>query len=696
MRRAALLALLTLPSLSLAQDRLPLYPGYEAYRKALSERGAGISTLRRAVWDEGSASWTARGDDDKWTRFDPRTKSFVPSDAPKPRAGAGGRGSAPGRGRQYTESVSPTDGWKAVYRDRNVVLVSPDGKTETPITTDGSAATRIKYGTASWVYGEELDQREAIWFSPDGRKVAFYRFDESKIPDYYVLLGEGKIQNELAVEAYPKAGAPNPVVDLLVYDRDTKTTTRVDVRAGAKDGDGSGDDLGHYVYEIAWTGPGTLRLFRMNRLQNALDICTADAATGALKVVRTERNPGGWTDYKPFNLYNGFGAALTPLGGGRSLWLSEANGYRNLVAISLDGSAPATPITRGLFEVFRVVRVDDKRKEIWYEARSAPGHPYWMQLHRVGFDGTGDVRLTDPSIGHSVVVAGDGSGFADTAEAFDAAPKATLRDRDGKALADLGAVSEKAHAVRFSCLAADGKTEIHGYYKLPSDYDPKKTYPLILDVYGGPESGTVREGFEDADPRTALGFVTAWVDGRGTAGRGRAFRQSVYRRLGGPEIDDQAAFVKALVAKGVVDPKRVGIVGTSYGGYASVLALLRYPEVFRCAVSGSPVTDWRNYDSTYTERYMGLPQENAKGYDLGSAMTYAKSLRGDLMLYFGTADDNVHPSNVYQLARALDRAGKRYDLSVGTDRGHSGPMRERELEYLVESLILDRGAARRP
>jgi len=230
----------------------------------------------------------------------------------------------------------------------------------------------------------------------------------------------------------------------------------------------------------------------------------------------------------------------------------------------------------------------------------------------------------------------------------------------------------------------------------PSDFDPGKKYPLLVTVYAGPESGTDRERFGVPQAMTELGFLVAELgflvaafDGRGTDGRGKSFKDSVYKKLGVVEIDDQAAGVKALRTRPYVDGNRVGIFGTSYGGYASAMAILRYPDVFQAAAASSSVTDWRNYDSIYTERYMDTPQRNPKGYDEGSAMMYAQNLKGRLLLYYGTADDNVHPANTYQLVKALQSAGKSFDLQVGPDRGHTGVNGARMLEFFVDALKPD-------
>jgi len=222
----------------------------------------------------------------------------------------------------------------------------------------------------------------------------------------------------------------------------------------------------------------------------------------------------------------------------------------------------------------------------------------------------------------------------------------------------------------------------------PSNFKPYHKYPLLVTVYAGPSTTGARETFTMPNSLTELGFLVASFDSRSASGRGKRFLDAIYLKLGTVEIDDQAAGVRFLGNRRYVDKNRVGIFGTSYGGTASALCLLRYPDVFRAAASSSPVTDFRNYDTVYTERYMWVPQENSSGYDKGSLMTYAKVLKGDLMLYYGTADDNVHPSNMLQFVQSLQRAGKSFELQVGPDQGHGSMNRDRMMEFFIQHLVL--------
>jgi dipeptidyl-peptidase-4 len=384
--------------------------------------------------------------------------------------------------------------------------------------------------------------------------------------------------------------------------------------------------------------------------------------------------------------------------GKRFIWASERTGYRNYYLYDLSGKLLAT-LTNHPFEVGPIELVDEKAGVLWYMARSGDNHMK-LQLHRVGLDGKGDRRLTDPAFHHTVMVAPDGRHFVDVAQTHDTPPVTRLMDANGKVVAELA----KSDMTKFEQLglqrvelftftAADGVTELHGMLHRPSNFDPNREWPLLVSVYAGPATNGARETFMLPDPLTEFGFLVVTLDARSAGGRGKRFLDAIYEKLGQVEIDDLAAGVKALRERPYVDGDRVGIFGTSYGGYASAMALVRYPDVFHAASASSPVTDWRHYDTIYTERYMWTPQGNRAGYDAGSVMTYVDQLRGRLMIYYGTADNNVHPSNAMQLIAALQRAGKSFEVQVGPDRGHTAINRDRMMEFFIESLILEGAGA---
>jgi dipeptidyl-peptidase-4 len=693
-----------------AQDRLKTMPGYAQYEKMSREIPTAVrSGALNATWRDAQSFEYAR--EGKRYRYDITTQSAaeIAAAGPQEATGRGGRGGGPARGRQVDSSVSPDGKLKAFYRDRNLWLSHASGANEVAITSDGSEKDRIKYGTASWVYGEELSQTTAMWWSPDSTKIAYYRFDEQKVPDYFLQMNQTKLQSAVDTEAYPKAGAPNPVVDLFVFDVASRKTTRIDVRSG-KPFDNA--VVGHYVYHVAWSPDGTELLFnRTNRRQNILEFAAANPATGTTRVIVREEWPTGWIENNPSMQFLRDGR--------RFVWESSRNGWTNLYLYDLSGKLITPLTTHTTFEVGSVVKIDDAANVLFYTARDGDSF-LKLQLHRVGLDGKADKRLTDPAFHHTVgscMTGGSGRGgrsafgagsscgissnnkyFVDVYQTHDRAPATRVVDAvNGAVIAELaqsdltkftGLGLKKAEI--FTYRAADGKTVLHGTIQFPSTFDPSRKYPALVSVYGGPASAsnTARETFITPTSLTEYGFLVLNLDSRAVPGQGKRLLDDIYLKLGQVEIDDMAEGVKALWSRPYFDKTRVGIYGTSYGGYSAVMSLLRHPDVFAAASASSPVTAWNHYDTVYTERYMWLPEENRAGYEAGSAMTYAKDLKGRLMLYYGTADNNVHPSNMMQLISELQRAGKSFDLQVGPDRGHSGINTDRMMEFFIENLIV--------
>jgi dipeptidyl-peptidase-4 len=662
-------------------------PGYARYQeKAPQIRGAFVSGALNVTWaDDGQTFEYVR--EGKLYRYDVAARAAtLVGDAPEPQRPGARPGGAPARGRQFDSADSPDGTRKAFHRDRNLYVSAPDGSGEIAVTTDGNERDRTKYGTASWVYGEELNQNTAMWWSPDGKRLAYYRFDEGPVPDYYLQMDHVQIQSSLDVEAYPKAGAPNPIVDLFVHDLTTRRSTRIDIRGGQPF---TNDVVGHYVYRVEWSPDGSeLTIHRTNRRQNILEFAACSPTSGSCRVIVREEWPASWVENHPPRQYLEDGQ--------RFLWISERTGWRNIYLYDLTGTLLGT-LTDHQFEVANIVRVDEQAGQLWYMARDGDNHMK-LQLHRVGLDGRGDRRLTDPAFHHGVQVSPDGRHFVDVAQTHDQPPVTRLMDRDGKVLAEL-ATSDMTRfdqlglqkVEMFTFTGADGVTQLHGMLHKPSNFDPSQSYPVLVSVYAGPATNGARETFTVPNALTEYGFLVLSLDSRSAAGRGKRFLDAIYLRLNTGEIDDQAAGVRALWDRPYVQRGVAGIYGTSYGGTASLMAILRNPEVFRAASASSAVTDWRNYDSIYTERYMWIPQENQEGYDAGSAMKYADKLQGDLMLYYGTADNNVHPSNTMQVIAALQRAGKHFQVQVGPDRGHTGLNNDRMMEFFIESLVLKAG-----
>jgi dipeptidyl-peptidase 4 len=528
------------------------------------------------------------------------------------------------------------------------------------------------------------------------------------VPDYYVALDQTHVQDTLDSEAYPKAGAPNPVVDLFVYDLATKRSRQIDVRNGhAFDN----SVIGHYVYHVEWSRDGReLLFFRSNRRQNIMEVAAANPGTGATRVVLREEWPTGWLMEAPRMAFLADGH--------RFIWESQRNGWNNFYLYDLAGTL-ITPLTKFTgAEAAALVKIDEIDGRLFYTARDGD-NPLKLQLHIVGLDGQNDRRLTDPAFTHTIggCIPGLGSHpeqpglplpcsvspnskyVVDVYQTHDTPPASRLIATDtGTVIAALAASDATKlaalhvnRAELFTYAAADGQTTLRGLIQFPSMFDPGKRYPVLVSVYGGPEfaQSTARETFVGPSAIAEYGFLVVNLDSRAIPGLGKRTLDSIYQKLGQTEIDDMAEGVKALWNRPYVDKARVGIFGTSYGGYASVMGLLRHPDVFAAAASSSPPTDWRNYDTIYTERYMWIPQENAAGYDAGAAMIYAKDLKGRLMLYYGSADNNVHPANSLQLIKALQAAGKSFDVQVGPDQGHSSMNQDRMMEFFIDALKPD-------
>lgn len=675
------------PLLSLlAQDRLKTLPAYPRFERLSREISGSVKSGAISVtWTNDSQAFDYSREG-KWFRYDIVRKLAVelPKATNSSAASAGERRrrtAQPERGRQWTNALSPDGFLMAIHRDRNVFLSDTNGSNVVAITRDGSATNRVKFGSANWVYGEELYQSTAMWWSTNSRFLAFYRFEETGIPDYHLALNQTRLQTKLDAEPYMKPGATNPVVDLVIHDRQSGHNVTVDVRSGKPF---SNDVVGHYVYGVSWTADGKELLFhRTNRRQNIMEFCAANPATGEVRVVFREEWPASWTEnIPPVRFFKD---------GQRFLVISERTGWRNLYLHHLDGR-PGVPITQHTYEVEDIVRIDEASETVFYTARSA-ALPLRLQLHRVRLDGSDDRRLTDPTFHHIVDVAPDGRHFIDIAQTHDTPPTSRLVDADGLVMAELAASDTTKFrqlglkpVELLSFKAADGQTDLYGMLHFPSDFSRWKKYPLLVSVYAGPATTGARETFTLPNVLTELGFLVATFDSRSASGRGKRFLDSIYQKLGTVEIDDQAAGVKSLWDRRYVDKTRVGIFGTSYGGTASALALMKHPQVFHAAAASSGVMDFRNYDSIYTERYMWIPQDNAAAYNATAPQNFITNLTGRLLLFYGTADNNVHPANTLQLVQALQRAGKSFDLQVGPDQGHASVNRDRMMEFFIDAL----------
>ena len=594
---------------------------------------------------------------------------------------------SPGRSKQRTQATSPDGNSKAIHRDGGVYLENIETKTQKPV-MEMKAGENIQYGTADWVYGEELDQSDAMWWSNDGKFLAFYAFDDSQVPKYELLKGWDMLRTTNATMWYPKPGDANPIAGLMVFEVATGRMITVDV----------GDERDQYIYGIRWSDHNELLYFRTNRRQNSLDLVAANPTTGASRVIVNETQDT-WQDNHPLLKFLA--------DGDRFVWSSEKSGFNNLELRKLSDAHFVQPLTRHACPVVDIVQIDEASGQLWYRANSA-ATPMLAQIHRVNLDGTGEQQLTDgASHWSSLQRSPDGKFFIATAETPTTPPRTVLFALDehnaAKEIATLAAAPADGFVKNnlrqpelFTFTAADGVTALWGELFFPPDFDATKKYPLLIDVYGGPSSQAITGRFDAGSPDRALGLLIAKIDNRGTQGRGKAFESATYLKLCGADIDDQAAGVKTLSLRPYVDASHVAMKGHSYGGTMSAMAVLRYPDIFCAGVAGAPVTDWRNYDTIYTERYMRTPKENPDGYDAGSAVKLAPTLKSNLLLIHGLVDDNVHPSNTLQMAKAMQDAEVPFEMMIfpDSDHGiHSPAYKAKAWWFLAEHLGLLQQAA---
>ena len=355
-------------------------------------------------------------------------------------------------------------------------------------------------------------------------------------------------------------------------------------------------------------------------------------------------------------------------------------------------------LTNAKLPVRSIQGVDEARGWVYFsglEANGTESHAY-----KVKFDGTGFAKMTKEPGSHNVGFSPNFDYYTDAFSSFDQPMKSTLYQADGKEVKALATSVPTKEFLdlklikpeRFTFKSADGKYDLDGLIYFPAHFDPMDKYPLLLSVYGGPGAKGIYNRYNMNDGNQALaqlGFLVAVCDYRGVSGRGKAFQNLHYMKLGQVELEDHVAFVKALGQRPYVDTTRVGVTGHSYGGYFTCIALLKEPDVFHVGVAGAPVTDWRNYDSIYTERYMRRPQDNPDGYEKSSCLTYAKNLKGKLFIHHGAVDDNVHPGNTIQLVQALLKENKKFDMMIYPEQQHGIAFQrygESRVEYFIEHL----------
>jgi len=570
-----------------------------------------------------------------------------------------------GNGYETDAHFSPRGSHVSFIRNQNLVVYDLATSTERQITRDGGGL--VSYGTAEFIAQEEMDRSTGYWWSPDDKHIAYTRVDESPVAevDRFEIYADSV---KVIKQRYPAAGAKNVTVQLFVASLGDATSGASAVQVDL----GKNTDI--YLARVNWFPNSTnLAVQRQSRDQKTLTLLEADTMTGATTELVTEHSDT-WVPLHD---------ELTFLDHGKQfIWASSRTGFKHLYLYESSGNL-LRPLTAGEWSVVgdsdaRAIRGVDERGGLVYFMANAES-PLERHLYSVSLKDAQPTphRITADSGWHDVTMSKDSKVFLDTFSTPDHPPSLTLRAADGKTLVALipnDVTADHPYApylpehlpTEFGTLqASDGQTLYYQIIK-PKELVPGKRYPVVVDVYGGPGVQRVRKAW-GSNPRfpeylAQHGYIVFTLDNRGSAARGVRFVSAIYHHMGSVEVQDQLAGVNFLKTLPYVDPKRIAVFGWSYGGYMALMCLMQAPDVFAAGIAGAPVTDWRLYDTHYTERYMDTPQENAAGYTASSVMTYASQLRGPLLIMHGMADDNVLFTHSTTLFKKLQDLDKQFDI----------------------------------
>ncbi len=566
-------------------------------------------------------------------------------------------------GKQSLARFSPDGSKVAFVRKNNLFLVDLKENTEKQITTDGKAENIIN-GSTDWVYEEEFSFTQAFFWSPNGKYIAFYKFDESKVREFE-LTYYGKLYPKYDKYKYPKAGEDNSVISIHSYSLASGETKTMDI--------GSETDI--YIPRIQWTNTDdALSISRLNRLQNNFELLLANPETGNTKTIYTESNKYyvEITDDLHFisskrEANNGF------------ILTSESEGFKHIYYYSMQGEL-LKKLTDGSWDVDHILGFDSKKKTVFFNA--AKNTAINREVYAV--DLKGKLRPIETEAGWNTVnFSSNFNYYISNWSDANHVPVYSLKNRKGKRIKtlqenkELTAVTQELGFLNkeFFTLTTSENIELNAYKILPPNFDENKKYPVLFYVYGGPGSQTVQNRWSGSrgawyQMLAQNDIIIVSVDNRGTGFRGEEFKKMTYLQLGKYEIQDQIEAAKYMAQLPYVDASKIAIFGWSYGGYMSSLAMTKGADVFSTGIAVAPVTNWRYYDNIYTERFMRTPQENADGYDDNSPINHVEKLKGNYLLIHGGADDNVHPQNSFDMVTALVAANKQFDYMAYPNSNH--------------------------
>ena len=567
--------------------------------------------------------------------------------------------------------ISPMGRYVSFIRQQNLYILDLESGQERAITTSGAGA--ISYGMAEFVAQEEMDRRTGYWWAKDDSRIAFTRVDESAVQlvNRYEIGPQGVTT---VPQRYPFAGTANASVQLFV----------TDLASGAIREVGLSDNPDMYLARVAYSPDGTLAVQLQPRNQQSLELIFFDPKTFERRIVLREQQ-ARW-----INLHNDL---IFIDGGARFIWTSERSGFNHIYLYRKDGTL-IRQLTDGNWVVSQDARsgggvqaVDETAGLVWFAGwRETPTEKH---LYRVPIDGGEIEQMTESGGWHDTVVANDGSFFVDNGEGPLRPPYTAIRSASGQLLTYITENALDEHhpyypyltghrPYEFGTLEADDGSELHYQIALPAGFEPGRKYPAIVYLYGGPGVGQSVRKVWPVDGRlmglnqvfARSGYVVFTIDNRGTPNRGKAFEDVLYRNMGDVEVRDQLRGLEWLKAQAFIDADRVGMHGWSYGGYLTLMILLKAPGALQGGISGAPVTNWRLYDTHYTERYMGDPNDGEGKYGLSSPMTYAKNLSDHLLIVHGMADDNVFFDHTVQMIDALQEASRPFEMMTYPGKRH--------------------------
>ena len=574
--------------------------------------------------------------------------------------------------------ISPDGKSVSFIRNHNLWAVSTaDGK-ERALTTGGTEA--LRKGELDWVYPEELDIATAYWWAPDSSAVAYLEMDESKVTQFSLTDFES-FSGQAELQRYPVPGGSNPVVRVMVVPAGGGEPRAMDM----------GENADIYIARVNWLPDSKhLAIQRLNREQTVLDLLVADSSSGKSASLLREKDSYWINIHDDLRFFKN---------SNRFLWSSERSGYRHLYLYDLNGKELAQ-LTQGEWEVSHVDELDEARGALYFTAMERS--PLERHLYRVAIDGSGFTRLTKADGSHNISFAPNAAYFLDTFSNTSAPPRQDLYRADATKVAALNEnkVDEltqyQLSPVEFFGIKSRDGVSLNCSMIKPPNFDPSKKYPVLVYTYGGPHAQVVVNAWGGSNYlwhnlMAKKGYIIFSLDNRGSAGRGHVFEEPVHFHLGTLELSDQRDGVRWLQQQPFVDGARIGIWGWSYGGHMTLQAMFNAPGVFKAGFAGGPVTNWRYYDTIYTERYMGLIPQQEANYKESSPVTNAGKLKGKLMIAHGTGDDNVHYSNTLAVVNELIDAGKSAEVMAFPGRGHgvSDPPARRVLMNRVAQFFLD-------